>query len=235
MKGSWYHSIKDYIPDDHSRQVTPDYFLEHLLRHDSIRLVMDLGCGTGNSLDYFRRRQPHIQWLGLDIEGSPEVTARTGMGGEFCTYDGSHFPLGDNLFDLIYCKQVLEHVRYPLALLKEVYRVLKPGGHYIGSTSQLEPYHSYSLWNYTPYGFCSLMKEAGLQVAEIRPGIDALTLIIRRGLGGPRFFSRWWTHESPLNLAISLSAKVTGRRAFWTNAVKLLFCGQFCFWAFKQS
>ena len=234
MKGSFYSSLKNYIPGDHSRQVTPEYFLEHLFgQDDDINVVMDLGCGAGSSLDYFRRKKPGIKWLGLDLERSPEVEARTRAEGEFCTYDGMHIPFADDHFDLIYCKQVLEHVRYPLDLLKEVHRVLRTGGYFVGSTSQLEPYHSYSLWNYTPYGFCCLMEEVGLQVVEIRPGIDALTLIIRRGLAEPGFFSRWWMHESPLNLAIGYSGKAMRKSPQWINLIKLLFCGQFCFWVCK--
>ena len=80
---------------------------------------------------------------------------------------------------MIYCNQVLEHVRFPERLLREVCRVLKPNGYFVGATSQLEPYHSLSVWNYTPHGFRLLVKEVGLQLQEIRPGIDALTLIIR--------------------------------------------------------
>ena len=29
--------------------------------------VLDLGCGAGNSVDYFRRKRPEIRWIGLDI------------------------------------------------------------------------------------------------------------------------------------------------------------------------
>ncbi len=70
---------------------------------------------------------------------------------------------------------------------------------------------------------------------EIRPSIDAITLIIRRGLGTPRFFSRWWEKESFLNQAISLIGMLKGKGHAWINATKLLFCGQFCFMARKPA
>jgi hypothetical protein len=66
-----------------------------------------------------------------------------------------------------------EHVRHPEELLSDIARVLRPGGQSIGSTSQLEPYHSLSLWNYTPYGFRVLVEGAGLKLDKIRPSIDA--------------------------------------------------------------
>jgi len=226
--------LKGYIPDDHSRQVTSMYYVENLLEQGiNLRLVMDLGCGTCNSLDYFRRKNPNIRWVGLDVEESPQVELRTRTDAEFLTFDGTHIPFDDNYFDLIYCNQVFEHVRYPINLLKEVHRVLRPDGHFVGSTSHLEPCHSYSVWNYTPYGFRLLIEEAGLQLVEIRPSIDALTLITWWGLGRPKFLS-CWAKESPLNRIISMYGKVTRKSHTFINAVKLLFCGQFCFLVCKS-
>ncbi len=218
------------IPNDHSRQVTSNFLAKRLLlQKNNIETVMDLGCGTGNSVDFFRANNPTVRWIGLDIENSPGVTARRRTDAEFASFDGVNIPFDDNYFDLVYCNQVFEHVRHPIGLLKEVQRVLKPNGYFVGSTSQLEPYHSYSLWNYTPYGFRFLIAEAGLQLIEVRPSIDALTLIIRRGMGCPKFFSRWWDKESPLNMIISLVGRLARKSHRETNFVKLLFCGQFCF------
>lgn len=222
--------LHEYIPDDHSRQATSKYFADRLLKPgNTIRQVMDLGCGAGSSLDYFREKNPAINWVGLDIVRSPDIESRIEVWGEFVLYDGIHMPFDDNQFDLIYCSQVFEHVRRPADLLQEVYRVLRPGGYFVGSTSHLEPFHAHSVWNYTPYGFSLLIEEAGLRLVEFRPGIDALTLIIRRGFRGAMLFSRWWERESPLNLVISLCGKVMRKRPAWINAVKLVFCGQFCF------
>jgi len=224
-----------YIPSDYSRQASSEYYVEWVFRNaDNIRRVMDVGCGAGDSYDSFRRKNPNVEWVGLDVKESPEVEARRRTDAVFVTFDGIHIPLESNSFDLIYCRQVLEHARYPLALLREVQRVLKPGGYLVGSTSHLEPYHSYSFWNYTPYGFCCLIEDADLQPVEIRPGIDAITLVIRRGLGAPEFFGFWFTHESPLNLLITLIGKLMRKRHAWINAVKLLFCGHFCFLVKKK-
>ena len=38
------------------------------------------------------------------------------------------FPFEDNEFDVLYCSSVIEHVSDPANLLKESWRVLKPGG-----------------------------------------------------------------------------------------------------------
>jgi len=227
--------LEPCIPNDHSKQVSAEHYVEWVFRHaPGVRRVMDLGCGIGNSYDYFRMKDPTIMWIGLDKEDSPEVSSRTRTDAQFRSFDGVHIPFEDDSFDLVFCQQVFEHVRHPLPLLKEVNRILKPGGYFIGSTSHLEPYHSYSVWNYTPYGFRCLVEEAGFDFKEVRPGIDALTLILRRGLRCPEFFGIWRKRESPLNFVITLVGRLARRPHVWINGVKLLFCGQFSFLAYKN-
>jgi len=43
-------------------------------------------------------------------------------------FDLHQIPLGDNLFDVVFCNHVLEHVDDALQCMKELYRVMKPGG-----------------------------------------------------------------------------------------------------------
>ncbi|MEM6252981.1 MAG: class I SAM-dependent methyltransferase [Cyanobacteria bacterium P01_D01_bin.156] len=231
---------KDYlkslpVPKDHSRQVNAYKICKSFLGNygDKSNIVLDLGCGEGDSIDFFRNIDPDIQWFGLDLESSPEVNRRERQDATFLCFDGINIPFNENYFDIIFCQQVLEHVRHPSMLLKEVVRVLKPGGYFLGSTSQLEPYHSFSTWNYTPYGFHCLLTDAGMNLQEVRPSIDALTLIIRAGLGRPAFFSRCWEKESPLNLFIELVGRLTHKNSSQINFAKLMFCGQFCFVATK--
>ena len=224
-----------HVPEDFSRQTSSFSMAEHLAgRMTGVDRILDLGCGTGTSADFFKKIIPHAQWIGLDIEKSPEVASRTKTGAEFHSFDGINISFGDNSFDLIFSNQVLEHVRHPVELLKEARRVLKPEGFMVGSTSHLEPYHSFSIRNYTPYGFRLLLEESGLHLEEIRPGIDSLTLIIRLGLGRPKFFSRWFRKESPLNKLISLFGKLSWKSHAEINVLKLIFCGQFAFIARKN-
>lgn len=224
-----------YVPDDFSRQISLERFTDIFLANHPIQNVLDLGCGVGNSTDEFSKINAHINWVGIDIENSPEVKARQRHDLQFLTFDGVSLPFSDNYFELIYSKQVFEHVRFPSQLLREVHRVLKPGGYFIGSTSHLEPYHSFSYWNYTPYGFVTLLEEAGLEVSEMRPSIDAVTLIIRRIMGGAKIFNIFWKIDSPLNAMLELFGILLRKNAQWRNIVKLLFCGQFLFSAKKPS
>ena len=215
------------IPGDHSRQVLADHYASRL----RATTVMDLGCGAGDSVELFRAFDAEVRWVGVDIEESPEVAERTRGDAEFVTFDGEHLPFDDASFELIYCKQVLEHVERPRELLREVARVLEPGGSFAGSTSQLEAFHSRSTFNWTPYGFTVAAEDAGLEVVELRPVIDGLTLVAWRALGLPRVFHRWWARESPGYRVVELGARVARLDARTRNQIKLVLAGQFAFLA----
>lgn len=223
--------LGDSLPRDHARQSLAGPMAARGLNGVEAPAILDLGCGEGNSVDLFRALAPGSQWVGLDVADSAEARMRTRSDAEFHSFDGEHIPFEDGRFDLVYCVQVLEHVPRPAPLLAEAARVLRPGGALAGSTSHLEPFHSRSIWNYTPYGLTLLLREAGFEVLELRPSIDSLSLILRRGLGGPRLFNRWWDGESPLNRAIEAFGRVARLDPARRNAAKLLFCGQFSFLA----
>ena len=219
--------LGDRIPGDHSRPVLADNYAWRL----RAACVLDLGCGAGGSVDLFRSVDPQVSWVGADIEDSAEVAGRTRTDAEFVSFDGRRLPFEDSSFELVYCKQVLEHVEHPRELLAEVVRVLRPGGHLAGSTSQLEAFHSRSVFNWTPYGFTRAAEDAGLRVVELRPVIDGFTLVAWRALGLPRFFHRWWARESPPYRAIELAARAARLDARTRNQIKLVLSGQFAFLA----
>jgi SAM-dependent methyltransferase len=220
--------LGDAVPHERVGQALADDYIPRLA---PLGRVIDLGCGAGDSVDQFRSVNADVDWLGVDIEESPEVRARRRSDAAFMTFDGIGLPLPDAVIDAVYCKQVLEHVRAPQPLLNEVARVLRPGGLFAGSTSQLEPFHSYSTWNYTPYGLKLLLERAGLEPVEFRPGIDSLAVIVNRGLGMRSFSRRWWAVESPLNRVANGFGRARRLAPVQVNAMKLLLCGQFAFLA----
>jgi len=232
--------LYEFLPEDCSRQ-------SHSLREvlavldeispdgQPVKLV-DLGCGTGDTYDLFLKRHRGIRWLGLDLADSPEASGRDRKPPCFCVYDGVRVPLAESSADIVYSRQVFEHVRHPETLLSETYRVLKKGGLFVGSTSHMEPLHSRSFWNYTPYGFCTLLREAGFRSIVVRPGIDALTLVSRRlfGLVGlSNLFAPFFTLESPTNLFLEIGLRLLRQPVKRRNYFKLVFSGHFCFVARK--
>jgi SAM-dependent methyltransferase len=167
-----------------------------------------------------------VRWIGVEVDDS-EYTTRDDV--ELRLFDGVSLPFADASVDVVFSKQVLEHVERPHLLIPDVARVLRPGGVFAGSTSHLEPYHGRSTLNLTPYGLKRLFETSGLELETIVPGIDAPTLFVRRLARGARYFDRFWAQRSPFNTLADGVGRVVGWDAEDRNAFKLLFCGQYGF------
>ena len=99
--------LGDAIPRERAGQALADDYIPAL----ASGRVMDLGCGAGDSVEQFRNVNPAVDWVGVDIERSPEVASRRRTDASFVVFDGVRLPFDDGSFDAVYCKQVLEHVR----------------------------------------------------------------------------------------------------------------------------
>ena len=228
-----YDLLKKYLPNDHSRQVTGDYYIQKIIDMDD-PIILDLGCGLGKSFELFKQANKSVHWTGIDLVYSPEVNQRNRKDYNFVSFNGEKIPIKDSTHDLVFSKQVFEHVFRPEKLLLEINRVLKVNGLFIGSVSYLEPYHSLSVTNFTPYGLIRFLNETGFNLVELRPGIDGITLIIRSIIKG-RFGSDFFlTHESPFNMLISLIYKLMNKSNLNTNFAKLAYAGHIVFLAKKQ-
>ncbi len=225
-----YNELKNVLPEDHARQVnSKDVLQAYVANGLRPKSILDFGCGDGRSFDFFKQVLPDSSWCGVDIEISPEVKSRTRNDATFVTYNGETLPFDEGEFDLVYSNQVLEHVRNPDMAMKQVCKVLTSKGLFIGQTSQFEPYHSFSLWNFTLYGFKTIVESAGMKLLELRPSIDGFTLMERSFKGRPKEYSKYFSEESPLNKEIEESAILQNKSARIINHRKLQYCGQFCF------
>ncbi|AFQ48279.1 heparinase II/III family protein [Burkholderia cepacia] len=202
--------IWDLVPDNKPQQYSSSGLLYALRdRFVGRRIkVLDLGCGNGKSIDWFMNSGIDCEWKGLDIEDSPEVRARVRTDGEFHTYDGVHVPFADEAFDVVFSHQVFGRLRHPERVLREIVRVLKPEGLFVGSVSYLEPLHSYSIFNFTPYGWYTVSIENGLVPTMLAGGIDSLGLI-ERSLGREMPTDLW--RCSPLNKAIIADSSLSDK------------------------
>jgi ubiquinone/menaquinone biosynthesis C-methylase UbiE len=117
MLGLEFPEIKAAIPGDHSGISSAEDLLGEVLasRANEKIEILDLGCGDGRGLDLVRSHAPNGRYRGVDIKGSPEVRSRNRTDGQFLEYDGVNLPFDQGEFDVVYSRQVLEHVRHPVA------------------------------------------------------------------------------------------------------------------------
>ena len=94
--------------------------------------ILEIGPGTGANLAYF---SPGITWIGIEPNPAmhPYLRAearRIGLTVEIREGKAERLPVPDESVDAVVCTLVLCSVDNPAQTLKEVLRVLKPGGHF---------------------------------------------------------------------------------------------------------
>jgi len=80
-----------------------------------------------------------------------------------------NMPIEDATFDAVLCTQVLEHLKKPMESVKEMYRVLKPGGYLFLTVPMSQEEHQvpYDFFRYTSYGLKYICSEAGFREIEV--------------------------------------------------------------------
>jgi SAM-dependent methyltransferase len=96
--------------------------------------VLDLGCGRGGVVELIWRDVRFA--AGVDPD-APSLASHRALGMPVVRGVGERLPFVDSSFDLIVCLWVLEHLRDPVAALREVRRVLASGGHFVFVTPNL--------------------------------------------------------------------------------------------------
>ena len=93
--------------------------------------VLEIGCGCGSEAERFARAGAHCTALDL-TNAAVSITQRrfqlAGLEGRFTQGDAENLPFADGSFDLVYSHGVLHHTPDTPRTIREVYRVLAPGG-----------------------------------------------------------------------------------------------------------
>jgi SAM-dependent methyltransferase len=105
--------------------------------------VVDLGCGTGSSLRFIVAALRGGMAVGVDRAGAVlrEAAATPGLAGRVSLLRadlGRPLPFAAASFDRALCHNVLEFLPDPQLLLREVHRVLRPGGRLVLSHSDFD-------------------------------------------------------------------------------------------------
>jgi ubiquinone/menaquinone biosynthesis C-methylase UbiE len=92
--------------------------------------ILDVGCGTGELLRRVRDAHPAMPLAGIDPVAEMLAIAKAKLGPEVDLRQGwaDALPWADASFDAVLSCNVFHYVKHPLPALREMKRVLKPGG-----------------------------------------------------------------------------------------------------------
>ena len=155
----------------------PSYYNDVARHFDPERSLLDLGCGLGWMADHVR------EYVGLDA--SPEaVESAKGKGRDVRLGSlDDPLPFGGETFDAVLLKDVLEHVNNVVAVVKEVRRVVRPGGRVFATSPDAQRW----VWNdythvrpFTRKAFRQLFTDQGFEVItagyeSVMPGIGIVS------------------------------------------------------------
>jgi len=112
--------------------------------------VLDVGCGVKPYYPFF---EPHVsEYVGVDVVENPVADLQGAV---------ESLPVEDGSFDLVLCIQVLEHAENPAQAVRELRRVVAPGGRVLASTHGVQVYHPapVDLWRWTHAGLGRLFSD----------------------------------------------------------------------------
>ena len=171
--------------------------------------VLDVGAGSCP----YRNAFSHCRYETQDFtQLTPEQLRYGGYGRIDYVCDASAIPVPDGSFDAVLCTEMLEHVPDPVAVVRELGRVLRPGGRLmltapLGSGIHQEPYHF--VGGFTPFWYQRFLTEAGFQDITVEANGGSLLFFGQESIRFmrstrpfkdlPASTSLWW---APLWLAL---------------------------------
>jgi SAM-dependent methyltransferase len=146
------YSLRRYFVDE--------FHFRHVPTLPSGSLVLDLG---GNKIR--KRGQFDIERYNLRVVYANLVSVKQ----PDLQIDAAYIPCKDDCFDVVVCSELLEHVPDPIAVLHEVYRVLRASGILLICVPFLFHIHSdpYDYGRYTDYYWRKSLAEVGFVDIQI--------------------------------------------------------------------
>lgn len=142
--------------------------------------VFDAGAGLSPYRDYFK----HATYESADICGKHTYLCQI-----------EYLPFADNSYDVVINTQVIEHVESPVAMLKELRRVLKPNGKLFLTAPQGYGIHSdNNYFNFLENGLRLLFTETKFDIKFVKPLGGMFWMI-----GGYIRLMPWYIYRQYLN------------------------------------
>ena len=174
---------------------------------------LDVGCGSGGIAAELADHAANV--IGIDPQPWPAwgeaMAVHPNLRLVADTFDGSRLPLPEASVDVAVCNQVYEHVVTPSQLVRNLYRVMAPGGVcYFAGPNLLWPIEPHVYWpfvHWLPRSWAqALMRALGSRHADELDAYSAHCGTMRRWFRESGFEVRWALRER-------ITAELMGRRS----------------------
>ena len=168
----------------HEETAGEDHFMDLASRSHAIRqvrahcrqsspVILEVGCSSGFMLRSLLAHFPNAFVMGSDVVGEPlQKLAASLPHLPLFRFDLTHCPLPDNSIDVVILLNVLEHIKNDEAAMRQVYRILKPGGvAIIEAPASPHLYDAYDemlchFRRYTLASLCSLAAQSAFHITK---------------------------------------------------------------------
>lgn len=141
-------------------------------------IVVDAGCGYNPYRKYVEGT-----YIGIDITGNPQIIS-----------DLENVPLKKSFADSVICTQVLEHVKEPDKVIKEIHRVMKKNGHLLITVPFLSSEHDipHDYFRYTKNGIAYMLEKNNFEIIEVKKNGTFSTVLVT--YLNSRLYKKWRKH-----------------------------------------
>ena len=170
------------------------------------RSVLEIGSGLGGCCLIIALERGAKQVHGLDVEPvviakARETVAKAGLEQKITSQqvDPGPLPVDSNAYDVVFSKDAMCHVEAKESLYRELFRVLKPGGHLAAGD-----------WLVREDGPYSDAMRTFIETAGLSLYLDSLPGVKQKLFRGPVLSMWMWSTETP-----GFARKRVKRRSFW--------------------
>lgn len=159
-----------------NQEIRDEWVIHQLKRIEPGKTILDAGAGRRKYSTFCK----HLNYISQDFGKYDDEKKTVGLhGGGADKWDSmncdlicdiSNIPLNDGSLDAILCTEVFEHIKNPIDVLKEFFRLLKKGGLLILTAPFCAPTHQAPFYYYngfSRYWYNDILNDTGFEIKEM--------------------------------------------------------------------